>query len=131
MNKYVAAAFLIFAVIGSRTARADDDCHVAMDQWQPREAVQAMASSRGWTVTRIRVDDGCYEIRGIDEAGRPFKAKVDPATLAIVKFRNKDRDGDDHGSSLERGLQMESAATGGKPPNALLEADSRPSVLVK
>ena len=87
MMKQMAAAILVLTLAGLGTARADDDCHVPMERWQPREAVQTMAAGRGWTVTRIKIDDGCYEIRGTDEGGRPFKAKIDPATLEIVKLR--------------------------------------------
>ena len=72
---------------------ADDDCDVPPGRWQPREAVQAMAQARGWQVDRLRIDDGCYQIRGTDETGRPFKAKIDPATLAIVKMKHRSRSG--------------------------------------
>lgn len=95
MKKIAVASFLL-ALAGTGPAMADDDdCHVPMSQWQPREAVQKMAKERGWQVSRIKIDDGCYEIRGVDEAGQPFKAKIDPATLAIVKMKRKDRHDDD------------------------------------
>ncbi|CAM5281431.1 hypothetical protein AFEL58S_00226 [Afipia felis] len=128
--KHIATAFLILAMAGS-VARADNDCHVAMDQWQPREAVQTMATLRGWTVNRIKIDDGCYEVRGTDESGRAFKAKIDPATLAIVKIRHRDRDGDHHGSRRDQDRQMETGAAGGVPSNSLFETNSRPKVIVK
>ena len=89
---------LIAAILsGGRAAPAalagEDDCNVPMAQWQPREAVEQMAKAQGWTVRRIKVDDGCYQIRGIDETGRPFKAKIDPATLTIVKMKHRSRSG--------------------------------------
>ena len=75
---------------------ADDDCDVPLGRWQPREAVQAMAQARGWQVDRLRIDDGCYQIRGTDEAGQPFKAKIDPATLEIVKIKRRTRSDGGH-----------------------------------
>ena len=93
MMKQFVAGLLLLAVAGSGAARADDDCDVPLGQWQPREAVQAMAQARGWQVDRLRIDDGCYQIRGTDETGRPFKAKIDPATLAIVKMKHRSRSG--------------------------------------
>ncbi|WP_337181629.1 PepSY domain-containing protein [Shinella sp.] len=98
MMRHIAAGMVALALAGHGVAQADDDCHVSMDRWQPREAVETMAAARNWTVTRIRVDDGCYEIRGTDETGRAFKAKIDPATLDIVRFRHRDRDDDRRGS---------------------------------
>lgn len=73
-------------------ALADDDCDVPVGQWQSRDAVREMAAARGWQVRRIKIDDGCYEIRGIDTDGRAFKARIDPQSLAIVKIRHKQRD---------------------------------------
>lgn len=73
---------------------ADDDCDVPVEQWQPREAVRRMAVARGWQVQRLKIDDGCYEIRGIDAEGRAFKTKIDPQTLAVVRIKRKDGDGE-------------------------------------
>lgn len=71
----------------------DDDCQVPMDRWQPRAAVQQLAQAQGWQVDRIKIDDGCYEIRGVNAEGARFKAKLDPQTLAVVKWKSKGRDG--------------------------------------
>ena len=50
-----------------------------------------MAAAQGWQVQRLKIDDGCYEIRGTDAQGRAFKATIDPQTLKIVKIKHKDR----------------------------------------
>jgi hypothetical protein len=47
---------------------ADDDCFVPMADWQPRDAVARLAEGNGWSVRRIKIDDGCYEIDGRDDA---------------------------------------------------------------
>ena len=56
--------FLALFPVGA--ALAEDDCFVPMADWQPREAVARLAQENGWTVRRIKVDDGCYEIDGSD-----------------------------------------------------------------
>lgn len=71
---------------------AGDDCEAPVQQWQSREAVHQMAAAAGWRVQRLKIDDGCYEIRGTDAQGRAFKAKIDPQTLKVVKIKHKDRD---------------------------------------
>ncbi len=78
----IAAAAL--ALTGMGTARADDDCESRIGDWQPRSAVVKMAEERGWTVQRIKTDDGCYEILCTDAEGRMFRVIVDPATLKVV-----------------------------------------------
>lgn len=74
----------LLAVAGP--AAADDDCFVPMANWQPRAAVTQMAEARGWTVRRIKIDDGCYEIAGRDAEGRAIEVTVHPATLAVIEI---------------------------------------------
>ena len=75
-------------------AEAGDDCDVPVQRWQSREAVMQMAARQGWQVQRLKIDDGCYELRGTDAEGRQFKATIDPETLKPVKMRIRDRDRD-------------------------------------
>ncbi|WP_306752311.1 PepSY domain-containing protein [Paracoccus actinidiae] len=87
-------AFL--AVLPARAAFADDDCFVPMSQWLPRGAVEELAAANGWTVRRIKIDDGCYEIDGRDRADRRVEVKVHPGTLQVIKLDyedGQDRDG--------------------------------------
>lgn len=73
---------------------AGDDCDVPLSQWQSRDAVMRRAAQQGWQVQRLKIDDGCYEIRGRNAQGREFKAKLDPKTLEPVKMKLRDRDRD-------------------------------------
>ena len=94
---------------------ADDDCNAPMNRWQSREAVRQMAVQQGWQVQRLKIDDGCYEIRGTDAQGRSFKAKIDPETLKVVKM--KQRGGE---SSQKRDRDRDQAA----PPSGSTAAPS-------
>lgn len=85
-------AFL--ALLPAGAAMADDDCFVPMADWQPREAVAQLALEKGWTVRRIKIDDGCYEIDGTDADGRAFEVTVHPGTLEILEFEFEDDDHD-------------------------------------
>jgi hypothetical protein len=108
------ALFLGFAAWPSL---ADDDCDVPVQLWQSREAVRQMAVAQGWQVQRIKIDDGCYEIRGTDAQGRAFKAKLDPQTLAIVKIKRKDHGGKrSHGSNAAHPEAWRSDDSGNPPP---------------
>ncbi len=131
MKKIILMTALFAAIAAPQTALADDDCHVPMNKWQSREAVQQMATSLGWDVKRIKIDDGCYEIKGLNEAGKPFKAKIDPETLAIVKLKIKGADGDrDH----RHGRQRQSDTTrnsDGPTNNRLIQKGTVPKVQVQ
>lgn len=74
----------LLSVFPTGVAWAEEDCFVPMANWQPREAVAQLAADEGWTVRRIKIDDGCYEIDGSDATGRAIEVKVHPATLQII-----------------------------------------------
>ena len=77
--------------VAALSAWADDNCDAPLDRWQSRDAVQQMATRQGWQIQRLKIDDGCYEIRGTDAQGHTFKAKIDPETLKILKIKRKER----------------------------------------
>ena len=80
-------------------AMADDDCFVPMADWKPKEAVAALAAEQGWTVRRIKIDDGCYEIEGADVQGQRIEATIHPASLKILEIER----GDDHDGRRRKG----------------------------
>ena len=113
---------LVLATLAMVTlpALASDDCNVPAERWQPREAVARMAAQRGWQVQRLKIDDGCYELRGRDAQGRAFKAKIDPRTLAVVKMRQRGDD-DDH-----RERERHRERRGDQTPRNAAPADAGP-----
>lgn len=92
-------ATLVLAV-AALPAVASSDCDAPAARWQSREAVRQMAAQQGWQVERLKIDDGCYEIRGTDAQGQRFKAKLDPETLQVLKIKSRERD--DHHKDRDR-----------------------------
>lgn len=88
-------------------ASADKDCDAPLNRWQSRDAVRQMAIEQGWEIQRLKIDDGCYEVRGTDSQGRAFKAKIDPETLKVLKMKQgerrhaPERDRDDKGAAQQ------------------------------
>ena len=78
------------AVLPSGAALAGDDCAVPLADWQPRSAVVRLAEENGWVVRRIKIDDGCYEIKGTDREGRRIEVTVDPGTLQVIEVEYED-----------------------------------------
>lgn len=89
--RFALAILACVAAFPVGAALADDDCFVPMADWKPREAVAAMAADLGWTVRRIKIDDGCYEIVGTDSDGTPIEVTVHPGTLEILEIEHRDR----------------------------------------
>ncbi|PZQ78730.1 MAG: PepSY domain-containing protein [Ancylobacter novellus] len=91
------------AILPVGQALADDGCFAPMADWKPKEALAALAAQNGWTVRRIKIDDGCYEIDGTDAEGQRIEVTVHPSTLDVLDIERKDgtgrrrRDGEGHG----------------------------------
>ncbi|MDR2238990.1 MAG: PepSY domain-containing protein [Zoogloeaceae bacterium] len=89
MKRQLPLATLCLA-LAAAPALAGKDCDVPVQRWQSRDAVLQYAARQGWQVQRLKIDDGCYEIRGRDAQGRAFKAKLDPETLNVLKMKQRD-----------------------------------------
>jgi hypothetical protein len=85
----------VIALTSSGAALAADDCRRPMAEWQSRETVTAHITERGITTERLRIDDGCYEVRGRDADGNLVELKINPASLEILGLEVRFRPGAD------------------------------------
>ncbi len=144
MKKTTVFTGLLLALsVGGFAYADDDDCYVPMSKWQSREAVRNMARDQGWEVRRIKIDDGCYEIKGYDASGREIEAKIDPATLQVVDFEYEDDDDDDDHKKKKKRRHKDKeyrnngnnnaapAAPASPPDNGLFAPGGQPKVIVK
>lgn len=68
---------------------AEDDCHDPVTDWQPKQVLREKLEAEGWQIHRIKVDDGCYEMKGFDQHGNKIKAEFYPKTLQLRKLKMK------------------------------------------
>jgi hypothetical protein len=114
---------------------ADDDCDDPVANWQPRENLRQKLEGEGWTVYRIKVDDGCYEVKGLAPAGFSAEASFAPASLELMELEREDDDDDDddeyddhgYGNQMREGVQGNGQAPA--PGNGIVKG--RPSVTVE
>ena len=52
--------------------------------WQSQEKLENTLKERGWTVRRVKIDSGCYEVYALDEKGQRGEFYFHPVTLARV-----------------------------------------------
>ena len=82
-SAFIASTTLLSALLCGY-ALADDDCSDPVNQWQPRETLrQQVEQQYGWSVQRIKVDDGCYKLMGLDRKGNVIQASFLPASLRL------------------------------------------------
>lgn len=86
MKPSILAGTALAGMLLSGAAWADSDCTDPVSDWQSREVLRHQLEQRGWTVQRIKVDDGCYEVRGMDSRGNKLKGKYSPKSLRMKKL---------------------------------------------
>jgi hypothetical protein len=134
MRKTVLAVAVLLSPFGAGMALADeDDCRTTMSEWQPREAVVATAEGFGWDVRRVKVDDGCYEVKGRDADGNDVEATLDPGTLALVRLEVEFRPGADPSRYVTgaRATAPASAQQTAPLANRLFNNGARPSAVIE
>ena len=134
MKKTVLVVAVLLSPFGAGMALADEDgCRTTMSEWQPREAVVATAEGFGWQVRRVKVDDGCYEVKGRDADGNEVEATLDPGTLALVKLEVEFRPGADPSRYVTGARTTAPAPAQQTPPpaNRLFNNGARPSAVIE
>lgn len=87
MKKTLLTATFLAATLMAGSSFADDDCQDPVADWQPRENLRQMLEAEGWEIQRIKVDDGCYEVKAYDQQGNQVKAEYYPASLRLRKLK--------------------------------------------
>lgn len=127
MTRFLAPALLAASLVGAGAAMADDDdCRSAMSQWQSRDDAVQHAADLGIAVRRLKIDDGCYEVKGRDGDGNTVELTLNPASLALKELEVKFRAGSDPSRYIE-GARGSAPITREAPgSNPLFEQGSKP-----
>ena len=90
MKTILTAATLSLALaISTGAARADVKCDVLPADMQSWQSLVQLAQGFEWTITKMQLDGGCYELHVIDQGGNALKMTVDPATLEVIEGKVK------------------------------------------
>lgn len=87
MKKLVQATLATAAVLVSAQTLATGlaTCDAGpQDTWQSQSKLEEILKGKGWTVRRIKIDGGCYEVYALDEKGERVEAYFHPGTLERV-----------------------------------------------
>ena len=84
---------ILFALAAAAPARAEEDqsCGAAPKaEWLTEEAIRAKGVALGYEVRRVKVEDGCYELYGVDKNGARAEIYLHPVTGEIVDRKSDD-----------------------------------------
>jgi hypothetical protein len=84
MKRFILTAAL-FTTLAAGAARAEDLCKVPEAEWQPQQALETRLKADGWTIKKIKIDEGCYEVYGKNAKGEKMETYFDPKTFDVVK----------------------------------------------
>ena len=83
----IAAAALMIAA--AMPALAEDRCTVPEADWRPVEELKANLSAKGWTISNVKTEDGCYEVYGFDQDNKRAEVFFNPRTFEKVGEERK------------------------------------------
>jgi hypothetical protein len=127
--KHAIAVFFVLTLSVAQPALADEHhCRSPMSQWQPREAATAHVQRLGISPNRLKIDDGCYEVRGRDSDDNRVELKLDPATLALLEMEIRFRPGADPARYLPGALGQTEMTPRGPRGNPLVTPGTVPEV---
>ncbi len=90
MKRLVLTAAAV-ALFGASGAFAKDNyCDVPENEWQTQEALETKLKEEGWTIKRVKIDGGCYEVYGMDADGKRMETYFDPKTFEVVRSEGED-----------------------------------------
>lgn len=83
------AALAFLAALPGTAALAAENCTPPGRQAESYVSLMKLADEFGWRIDRMKVDDGCYELRVTNEWGDVLKVRIDPQTLDVVQGKVK------------------------------------------
>jgi hypothetical protein len=87
LNLVAAAAVLALSSSAWATGACPIKDAVPKAEWQDKDLLEKKLVAAGWQVRRIKVDDQCYEVYGVDDKGQRVEAYFHPKTLEPAKMQ--------------------------------------------
>ncbi len=78
----------VLGLVASGAAFAGESCSVPKSEWQPEQELRQKLEGAGWKITRIKIDNGCYEVYGTDEKGQRAETYFNPKSLDPVNTKS-------------------------------------------
>ena len=83
MKRQWLLAFLALATSGAAPARHAEKCDpIPKDEWKPQAELDRKLKNEGWAIiSRVKIENGFYEVYGKKAVGRKLEAFSHPKTL--------------------------------------------------
>lgn len=80
MKRFTRAVIIFLQLVTAGMVAASPVCNVAKENWMSEPDLKRALKRQGYLVKTVRINNGCYEIYGLDPLGRRILKYFDPAT---------------------------------------------------
>jgi hypothetical protein len=88
MNRLLST--LLFLVFGAAQAQHAERCDsLPKEEWKPQAELERKLADEGWKISRVKIENGCYEVYGRDAKGNRRETFFHPKTFEIITAPKK------------------------------------------
>lgn len=81
------AAFVVAVSVPMSAFAADVCVTAASDTWKTEDEVKAYAAELGFNVSKLKIEDGCYEVYATDTVGTRLEVFFHPVTFKVAMIK--------------------------------------------
>ena len=79
------SALVLALATGAAFAQHAERCDpIPKDEWRPQAELERKLKNQGWTISRVKITNGCYEVYGTDERKQKVETFFHPKTFDLV-----------------------------------------------
>ena len=84
MNRFLITLCLT-AVAGAAHGQHAEKCEpIPKEEWKPQAELERKLKNEGWTISRVKIENGCYEVYGKNATGKKMETFFHPKTFEVV-----------------------------------------------
>lgn len=84
MKRQLLTLCLTLATAGAFAQHAERCEPIPKNEWKPQAELERKLKNEGWTISRVKIENGCYEVYGKNATGRKMETFFHPKTLEVV-----------------------------------------------
>ena len=80
---------LLLAFAAARAQHAERCEPIPKEEWRPQAELERKLIDQGWKISRVKIENGCYEVYGRDAKGNRRETFFHPKTFQVVTAPKK------------------------------------------
>lgn len=84
MKRRLLTLCLTLATAGAFAQHAERCDPIPKAEWKPQAELERKLRNEGWTISRVKIENGCYEVYGKNATGRKMETFFHPKTFEVV-----------------------------------------------